>query len=115
MTGPTENSFETLAALDRQAREQRQRLIHRARIARDRLRPANLAHEAGNRALDLGLDAMDKARNLVRAHPMKAVGVTAAAGAWLARKPLMKWLAAGYARLVTAKGRADPAAEESED
>ncbi len=114
MTDPADTPAKTLAALDQRAREQRQRLLGRARIAQERLRPANIAHEAGNRVLDLGLDSMEKARGLVRANPLKAAAAALAAGAFLARGPLLRLIGAGFARFRDGS-RAGQTAETSED
>lgn len=111
MTGPVENPPEDIAALDARAREQRQRLADRLALVRDRLRPANLAHEAGNRALDLGLDSFEKARKLARAHPGKAVAAAIAAGAVLGRRPLIGLLKTGWTKFRNRKASAG----ESED
>lgn len=88
-----------LAALDLRTRDQRERVESLARIAQDRLRPAHLAREAGNRALDLGLDSMGKAKAMVRAHPGKTTALAAVIGAAIARKPLLALLCKGYDRV----------------
>ena len=126
MGSPAEKPSETLAALDERAREQRQRLLGQVKLAQNRLRPANLAHEAGNRVLDLGLDTIEKGRTLVRANPVKtaaaAAVVAAAAGSLMARKPLLKLLATGYMRLLKGSNKSrtgatdtEPQAETSEE
>ncbi|MGE4430206.1 MAG: hypothetical protein AB7E05_05615 [Sphingobium sp.] len=85
-----------LAALDLRTRDQRQRVQSLARIAQDRLRPAHLAQEAGNRALDLGLDTIAKAKAAARAHPGKTAALVAVIGAAIARKPLLRLIGKGY-------------------
>jgi len=88
-----------LAALDTLTHDQRARVRELAGLAADRLRPAYLAREAGNRALDIGLDGMSKARTMARAHPVKAAGMVAIVGAVIARKPLLRLFSGGYAAL----------------
>lgn len=113
MNDPTEKPSERLAMLDRRARDQRLELTNRLEMAKDRLRPANLAREAGNRALDLGLDAIGKARELAVAHPGRLLAAAAAAGALLGRKPLTRLARAGWTKFKARK--VQTAAEESED
>jgi len=108
---------ERLAALDERALDQRHKLMERIDLAQERLRPSNIAHEAGNRALDFGLDGIEKARDMVRANPGKALTAALAAGALLARKPLGKLLGAGYRHIRGMKTASEPESrtEESED
>ncbi len=88
-----------LAALNTLTHEQRARVRHLAALATERLRPASLAREAGNRALDIGLDTLDKARTMARAHPVKTAGIVAAIGAVIAHRPLLRLFSSGYANL----------------
>ncbi len=94
----TEKPFERLVLLNARAAEQRQRFAERLSTARNRLRPSNLAHEAGNRALDLGLNGIEKARKLAREKPAKIVVAAIAAGAVLGRKPLARLFKAGWTK-----------------
>lgn len=110
---------ERLAALDTITQTQRNRVRQLANLAADRLRPANLAQEAGNRAMDMGLDAVDKAQTMARAHPFKTAGIVVAAGATLAHKPLLRLLMRGYDqlrdRITPDRHHAIPPTEASED
>ncbi|GLS99518.1 hypothetical protein GCM10007897_08980 [Sphingobium jiangsuense] len=99
MNGPHETPAEQLAALDAITEDQRTRIRRLAGLTAERLRPARIAQDARNRALDLGLDAIDKARTMARAHPVRTVGLVAAVGAVIARKPLWRLSVSGYRRL----------------
>jgi len=114
MTAPPGKPSEQLAALNLRAKEQKQQLAYRLGIARNRLRPSNLAQEAGNRALDLGLDNIEKARKLARAHPAKVLAAAVAIGAVLGRKPLMGLLRTGWTRFKNRKAAARAAAMDGE-
>lgn len=83
--------------LNAQAKAHRDKLYTLVDLSRERLRPQTLMHQAGNRALDLVLDGMGKAKSAVRAHPAKALAAAAGIGALLARRPLFKAAAAGFA------------------
>ena len=115
----SDKPIERLAALDTITQTQRERVRQLAGLAADRLRPAHLAQEAGNRAMDMGLDAMDKAKTMARAHPFKTAGIVVAAGAALAHKPLLRLLMRGYDRLrdriTPDRHPAAPPTEASED
>jgi len=99
MNHPHEKPAQRLAALDAVTGDQRMRIRRLAGLTVERLRPARIAQDAGNRALDLGLDAMEKARTFARAHPLKTAGLAAAIGAVIARKPLWRLSMSGYRRL----------------
>mgnify|MGYP003633069118 CR=1 FL=1 len=88
--------YETLSA---EAESQRARFFGLLGLARERVRPANLMKEAENRALDMGLDALDKSAAFARAYPLRVAGMAAAVGALLARKPLWKLLGSTYSAL----------------
>jgi hypothetical protein len=91
-----------LSELNVRSAEQRQRFAKTLGVAAQRLRPANLAREAGNRTLDFGLDTIESAKAAVRTHPVKAIGAATLVGAFFARRPLfrlaMKGVAAGKQR-----------------
>ena len=91
-----------LRELNKRATEERQRLSKALGVTLDRLRPTNLAREAGNHALDFGLDTLESAKKAVRSHPVKAAGAAALVGAFLARRALfrlaMKGVSAGKER-----------------
>lgn len=119
MSGSKMRPAQKLAALDLRTRDQRQRVGSLARIAQDRLRPAHLAREVGNRALDMGLDTAGKAKAMARANPGKTAALVAVAGAVIARKPLLRLLCKGYGKVrdrLNRKGKtAAMAAQEKED
>ncbi|MEZ5656176.1 MAG: hypothetical protein R3E04_09870 [Sphingobium sp.] len=106
-----------MARLNSAAEDHRSRLLSLVDTSRDRLRPKALAEQAGNKALDLGLNGIDRAKATVRAHPVKAVGAAVIAGALLARRPLWKLATAGIAagRAYLERTGPDEIAEESED
>jgi len=87
------------------AEVQRERVKELARLAAARLRPKNLAQEAGTKMLDLGLDVVDRGKTAVRAHPARTIGLAAIIGAILARGPLLK-LASSGAKAAKAKWHA---------
>ena len=110
-----------LKELDERAAEERQRFSKALGLTAEKLRPASLAREVGNRALDLGLDTIESARNAVRKHPVKAIGAAAIVGAYFARRPLfrlaVKGVAAGKRKFGRkgADGNVPPQAGESEE
>jgi len=106
-----------MARLNSAAEDHRSRLLSLVDTSRDRLRPKALAEQAGNKALDLGLNGIDRAKATVRAHPVKAVSAAVIAGALLARRPLWKLAAVGIksGRDYITRLHADKIAKESED
>lgn len=77
------------------AEVQRERVKELARLAAARLRPQNLAQEAGTKMLDLGLDVVDRSKTAACAHPVRTIGLAATIGAILARGPLLKLASSG--------------------
>lgn len=110
--------YERLAQLDEQAAAQRRSVGALLRQAQERTRPANLAQEARNRALDFGLDKLAQARNALLANPLKTAGAAALFGAVLGYRPLGRWLKGAFAtaRKRFASGNVDETGpDESED
>ncbi|MGD9810667.1 MAG: hypothetical protein AB7U35_04925 [Sphingobium sp.] len=97
MSGKKHNAVARLQELDTRSAEQRELLLGEMQLLRERAQPATLAREAGNRALDFGLDTMERLRSMTRRHPAKVLGFAAAAGAVLARRPLTKLFVKGFA------------------
>lgn len=93
-------SFERLAALDAEAAERRARTLSLLSQSREHLRPASLAEETRNWALDYGLDQIARAARAIRAHPVKAAGAAALFGALLGYRPLTRALTAGLVKLL---------------
>lgn len=96
MGTPSKGARDRMRELNAQAKAHREKLFTLVDLSRERLRPETLIHQAGNRALDLVLNGMGKAKSAVRAHPAKAVAAAAGIGALLARRPLFKAVAAGF-------------------
>lgn len=94
--GMLEGMDEKLAAVTAEAELQRERVIGLARLAAERLRPQNLAQEAGNRMLDLGLDAVDRGKAAAKEHPLRTIGLAAVLGAIVARGPLLRLATSGF-------------------
>lgn len=95
MTTGQGNAARRMRELNMRARQERDALADTLAVTGERLRPAKLASDASDRVADAMLDAIAKARTAAREHPIKAVGIAAAIGAFLARRPLSRLIAEG--------------------
>lgn len=93
-----------IAAADAAAQAARAQMLDTLGTTRARLAPAALRQEATNAAKDAALDRLAQARLYAQGHPMQVVGLAAAVGAIVARRPLglvgRKLLAMGQSALV---------------
>lgn len=88
---------ERLRDLNIKADEKRAGLLATLNLARERARPANIAARARHQALDCGLEVIGNVKAFVRANPLIMLGTSAIVGAMVARRPLSKLLATGFA------------------
>ncbi len=95
MTTDKGNAALRMRELNARAKQERTALTDTFAVVRQRLRPARLASEAGDRVADAVLDTIAKGRNTARQHPFKAIGIAAVIGAFLARRPLFGLLSQG--------------------
>lgn len=86
-----------MRALNALADAQRAKLLSSLHATRSHAHPARLKQRVGKRLLDRMLDAIAKGRASIIAHPARALGIAAVAGAVLARGPLVKLAAKAYA------------------
>ncbi len=103
-----------LKELNTLASQQRATLIDRMDLARERTRPARVAHDARNKLLDATLNLMNRGKAAAREHPAKAIGIAMAAGAVLARRPLLRLLATGWSAGIR-RFRRDESATNTEE
>lgn len=122
MTSGGGNTGLRMRELNARARQQRDALAETLAVTGERLRPARLASDAGDRLADAMLDAVAKGRTAAREHPFKAVGIAAAIGAFLARRPLSRLVSEGLGSAwthIASRGQPDGAedhsAEETEE
>lgn len=111
-----------LRELNARAEQERTALAETLAKAAQRLRPARLASDAGDRVADAMLDTFASARSAAREHPLKAVGIAAMVGAVLARRPLSRLISQGldsawrhFRSRHQSDGTEVPVAEESEE
>ena len=92
--------------------------IQTLKVARNRLHPSQLTEETSVRAMDWGLDVLARTKASARAHPIKALGIAASVGVFLARRPLFRLAVRGVEaardRLRQRRQRLSETQEESE-
>lgn len=81
--------------LNARAKQARAELAATFAAASERLRPARLASETSDRFADMLLDNVDRAKAAAREHPLRGVGIAAAIGAFVARRPLFRLMSQG--------------------
>lgn len=111
-----------LRELTARAEQERAALAETLAKTAQRLRPSRLASDAGDRVADAMLDTFASARSAAREHPLKAVGIAAAIGAVLARRPLFRLMSEAmdsawrhFRSRHQSDGTDGPVAEESEE
>lgn len=95
MKSAGESTMVQMRRLNERAKQARAELAATFAMAGERLRPARLASETSDRFADMLLDNADRARAAARKHPLRAVGIAAAIGAVLARRPIFRLLSQG--------------------
>lgn len=81
--------------LNARATQARADLFATFAMAGERLQPKRLASETSDRFAGILLDTVGRAKTAAREHPLRMVGIAAAIGVFLARRPLFRLLSQG--------------------